>query len=212
VGLTRKQRRDHSLLRQGDITVQPLKLEDVRGFSTWGKHTDVLFFGYDFPDLAARRGGYGINSRLWFYQRQIPFLRWLYGIKDASGNMVGYMKAEKKHVFQNQAQISIVLDPARMDKGYGTEAVRQFLRICFEGLGLEAVWLRVLELNVRARRVYEKAGFEYFLNRQEPYDEQRFREELLQSYPQDFFLKNGKLTASHRYMKLSRTAYEKQPN
>lgn len=194
----------------GDITVRPLRLADVSGFSAWGKHTDVLFYGYDFPDLASKRGGYGLNSRWWFYKRRIPFLRWLYGIKDASGTLVGYMKAEKKHFFQQEAQISIVLDPARTDKGYGTEATRQLLRICFEDLHLEAVWLRVLELNARARRVYEKAGFVYVSNRQEPYDDQRFREELLQLYPQDFFVKNEKLTASHRYMKLDRMAYEKQ--
>lgn len=193
------------------IEVQPLKLSDVRGFSNWGKHKDVLFFGYDFPDLASRRGGYGFNSRRWFYHRQVPFLRWLYGIKDHTGNLVGYLKAEKKHVFQKEAQISIVLDPAQTDKGYGSEATRQFLRICFDDLDLEAVWLRVLELNARARRVYEKAGFEYVASRMEPYDDQRFREELLQRYPQDFFMKEGKLTANHHYMRLSRMMYEKQP-
>ena len=50
---------------------------------------------------------------------------------------------------------------------YGTQAV---LKIAFEELGLNRVYLNVLEENVRANKFYEKAGFRY---------EGTFREHLL---------------------------------
>ncbi len=194
--------------RQGSITVRPLKLEDVEGFGSWGHHTDIRFHGYDFPDLAAGWGGYSLQSRLWFYQRQVPSLRWLYGIEDASGHLAGYLKAVRKRFLHSSAEISIVLDPALIEKGYGSEATRQFLHICFNDLKLKEVWLRVVQFNVRARRVYEKAGFHYFTTREEPYDNQRDREELLRQFPQEFFMKEGKLMSHYHYMKLSRQTFE----
>ena len=44
-------------------------------------------------------------------------------------------------------------------KGYGTDAVKVFLKYAFYELGLHRVWLRVYEFNQRAIKCYEKAGF-----------------------------------------------------
>ncbi len=45
-------------------------------------------------------------------------------------------------------------------KGYGTDAVRTTLRFAFEQMGLNRVELEVYDLNPRAMRAYEKAGFQ----------------------------------------------------
>lgn len=52
-------------------------------------------------------------------------------------------------------------------KGYGTEAAGLALAFAFEELGLESIFLRVFEDNVRARKSYEKAGFLPMKDRQE---------------------------------------------
>lgn len=52
-------------------------------------------------------------------------------------------------------------------KGYGTEAAGLALAFAFEELGLESIFLRVFEDNVRARKSYEKAGFFPIKDRQE---------------------------------------------
>jgi [ribosomal protein S5]-alanine N-acetyltransferase len=44
-------------------------------------------------------------------------------------------------------------------QGYGTDAVRTLLDLCFGQLRLERVWLATDSTNVRAQRAYEKAGF-----------------------------------------------------
>lgn len=196
--------------RPVNIKVRPLTLEDVKRFSTWGHHTEALFHGYDFPDLASGTGGYGLQSRLWFYQRHVPFFRWLYAIEDSSGNLAGYLKAVRKSILKDRAEISIVLDPAMLDKGYGSEATVQFIRICFHDLKLKELWLRVLRLNLRARRVYEKTGFEYFKTRDEPFGDESHREELLQRFPEEFFIKDGRLMSHYHYMKLTRQRFESQ--
>lgn len=54
-------------------------------------------------------------------------------------------------------------------RGYGSEATRQILDYAFETLGLHKVFLRVLEENKIARRVYEKIGFK---------EEGHFRDEV----------------------------------
>jgi len=194
--------------RPVNIKVRPLTLKDVKRFGTWGHHTEILFHGYDFPDLASLSGGYALQSRLWFYKRHVPFFRWLYAIEDSSGNLAGYLKAVRKSILKGRAEISIVLDPAFMDRGYGSEATAQFLRICFQDLNLKELWLRVLQLNIRARRVYEKAGFEYFKIREEPFDDDSNQEELLRRFPEAFFIKDGRLMSRYHYMKLSRQSFE----
>ncbi|MBU7025134.1 MAG: GNAT family N-acetyltransferase, partial [Theionarchaea archaeon] len=44
-------------------------------------------------------------------------------------------------------------------KGYGTEAVRLGLKLAFEALNLNKVYLRAFINNKRAQKCYEKAGF-----------------------------------------------------
>jgi RimJ/RimL family protein N-acetyltransferase len=45
------------------------------------------------------------------------------------------------------------------NQGYGSEAVRLLLKLGFETLNLQRIFLRVFETNPRAIRAYEKAGF-----------------------------------------------------
>lgn len=193
--------------RAAEVSIRPLTLEDVERFRAWGHHTDILFSGYDFPDLSSGRGGYRLQSLLWFYRRHVPLFRWLYAIEDASGSLVGYLKAVRKSLWRGSAEISIVLDPDRIGQGSGSQATELFIGVCFQDLKLRELWLRVLQLNERARRVYEKTGFEYFKSREEPYDDESHREELLRQYPQEFSVRAGKLMSHYHYMKLTRSMY-----
>lgn len=50
-------------------------------------------------------------------------------------------------------------DKNNWNKGYGTDAVKTFLKFCFEELNLNRVDLGTVEFNPRAVRCYEKCGF-----------------------------------------------------
>lgn len=59
------------------------------------------------------------------------------------------------------AELGIFIgEKARWDKGFGTKALQLMLRHAFDTLNLNRVYLRVFATNTRARRSYEKAGFE----------------------------------------------------
>lgn len=60
------------------------------------------------------------------------------------------------------AEYAIALHPAALGSGAATEATRQILRIAFQQLGLNRVYLNVLEENRRAVKFYEKFGFDYY--------------------------------------------------
>ena len=59
-----------------------------------------------------------------------------------------------------EAELGIIIGERDCwDKGYGTDAVLQVLKYCFEVLCLERVYLSVLPDNIRAVRCYIKCGF-----------------------------------------------------
>jgi [ribosomal protein S5]-alanine N-acetyltransferase len=68
------------------------------------------------------------------------------------------------------------------NKGYGTEAVRLMVRYGFLTLNLNRIYLRAIEHNARAIRVYESVGFrKEGLLRQDCYREGRYWDMVLMS-------------------------------
>ncbi|BFV59094.1 GNAT family protein [Kitasatospora sp. CMC57] len=57
------------------------------------------------------------------------------------------------------AALLIALLPTATGRGLGTEAVRLLLDHAFTAIGLHRVHLEVFDFNLRAQRVYQKAGF-----------------------------------------------------
>jgi RimJ/RimL family protein N-acetyltransferase len=57
-----------------------------------------------------------------------------------------------------QARLGWVLHPDHSGRGYGTEAVRELLRICFEDLGLRRVVAECFEANESSWRLMERVG------------------------------------------------------
>jgi diamine N-acetyltransferase len=59
------------------------------------------------------------------------------------------------------AEVAIFLiDPDLLGQGLGTDALNCLVDFGFGELRLERIWLRVFDYNARARRSYEKAGFQ----------------------------------------------------
>ena len=51
------------------------------------------------------------------------------------------------------------LDRDEINRGYMTEAMREVIRIAFDGMGLHRIEANIIPRNVRSRRVVEKLGF-----------------------------------------------------
>ena len=84
-------------------------------------------------------------------------LRW---VIDAHGRAVGTARLHALHEAERRARYAVGLfDPAALGRGIGTTATRLVLCHAFETLRLHRVDLRVLAINARAIRCYEKCGF-----------------------------------------------------
>jgi RimJ/RimL family protein N-acetyltransferase len=77
-----------------------------------------------------------------------------------AGTVIGMINTNKIEVEHHSTEIDVVIGHADYrERGYGTDAVREFLRFLFDTVGLHRVWLGTYEYNARARHVYEKLGF-----------------------------------------------------
>jgi UDP-4-amino-4,6-dideoxy-N-acetyl-beta-L-altrosamine N-acetyltransferase len=77
---------------------------------------------------------------------------------DRSIGVCGLHNIELK---SRQAALGILLGAKdEWDHGHGTEATRLIVEYGFDTLNLNRIWLHVFEDNARARRCYEKVGFQ----------------------------------------------------
>lgn len=83
-----------------------------------------------------------------------------FAIETARGKHIGNCMYYRVSHQAREAQLGIMIgDQAYWCRGYGTAAVCQLLEHIFTTTGLERVYLRTLEANLRAQRCFEKCGF-----------------------------------------------------
>ena len=78
---------------------------------------------------------------------------------DVDGAAVGSVSLFDFDELARHAEVGIALVPEARGKGIGTAAISQIVEFAFVGCNLRRVHLQVIESNVGAIRVYEKAGF-----------------------------------------------------
>lgn len=79
-----------------------------------------------------------------------------------SGQHVGIISLRNIDPVARHGELALFIgEPAARGKGYGRSAVRQLLSHAFDDLGLQRVFLYVLEENAPARKVYQDCGFEF---------------------------------------------------
>ena len=102
-------------------------------------------------------------------------MRWFARVQQSDRRFFSLVTVEDEQLIGNAGFVDI--DPAKKEatlritighpdatgKGYGSEAVTLLVRYAFEVVGWKRLVLKVLASNMRAIRVYEKAGFRSFL-------------------------------------------------
>lgn len=82
-------------------------------------------------------------------------------------------------------------NPENYDKGYGSDATRVMLWVGFHVLGLNSIWLQMLDFNERALHVYGKIGFQRTgFHRQAVFLEGQFHDLIIMDILRDEFMKN----------------------
>ena len=79
---------------------------------------------------------------------------------EVAGRFAGTARLHSLNAHDQRVAYAIgILDPALLGQGIGTKVTRLVLDYAFREMGLHRVGLRVLAMNFRAIRCYEKCGF-----------------------------------------------------
>jgi RimJ/RimL family protein N-acetyltransferase len=81
-------------------------------------------------------------------------------VDNTNGRCVGEIVLNQWDEDNETCNFRILIGPGGQGRGLGTEATRLVLRHAFAKLGLHRVALEVYAYNPRAKRAYEKAGFQ----------------------------------------------------
>lgn len=82
-------------------------------------------------------------------------------VRNASDSLVGYVQWRNIDWIGRVAEFGIVIAPCERGKGLGTHALGLATCFAWEVLGLRRMWLRVVEFNESAIRLYETAGWRH---------------------------------------------------
>jgi ribosomal-protein-alanine N-acetyltransferase len=88
-----------------------------------------------------------------------PYRR-VFAIEDLEGHHIGNVMYYNIDERRGEAELGITIGDKRYwGHGYGTDAVRTFLRYLFTETNLHRIYLNTLDWNVRAQQSFKKAGF-----------------------------------------------------
>ena len=83
-----------------------------------------------------------------------------FAIETLEGRHIGNCTCYNIDAICREAELGILIgDRTYWGKGYGTDAVRTFMKYIFEELGMQKICLHTLDWNVRGIRCFEKCGF-----------------------------------------------------
>lgn len=141
--------------RGSKTTIRWFQREDVDKRQAWPRHADPLLSHNDPRPMSSRERDF------WFLERSASANYRMFAIDDYSGNLVGWLTLRNLDPQAKTSVLGIALDPTKMDRGYGTDALWAFLDYYFDVMGYREMLLDVAAFNRRAMRSYEKCGFRY---------------------------------------------------
>ena len=136
------------------IHLRPLRSEDAALMLEWMQDpTIACFFRFDAAGMTYEKCCAFIASA-----NREPGSRH-YAIADGNDEYLGTISL--KGIADGRAEYAISTRKCAHGTGAAIQATREILRIAFDELGLESVYLNVLEENLRANAFYRKAGFRF---------------------------------------------------
>lgn len=143
-------------LREGAVVLRDLRREDADEIERWPHFTDpdLQWANYTFRGPA--------DKDLWYrFSVGDPSQIRLAITSADTGAVIGLVGLRHINYQTGNATLGIRMSPDYVGRGMGTDTIRALLRHAFGPMGLQRVYLDVVEGNLRARRSYEKVGFSY---------------------------------------------------
>ncbi len=137
------------------VALGPMRPDLLPRYRHWMNDIETLL-GYEMPRPLTDDAVADLLNRLSRNERTILFTLYARATMTPIGH-AGLLHVDRDH--RNGEFDLFIGDAASRGKGYGSEATRLVLEYAFRRIGLESVFLQVLEFNTAGIRVYEKAGF-----------------------------------------------------
>ena len=134
-------------------SVKHIKIQDLKELSQWPKFSDPHLSWANFSATTS-----SLQSR-WYQSSVKAKVAWLV-IRDDEGKLIARSSLTQPEDNQ-QLVFGIVIRSDMTDRGIGTEITQGVMRLVFEIANPEGIWLESHHKNKRARRVWEKIGFEF---------------------------------------------------
>lgn len=186
------------------VKLKNMRVSQVKQMTQWGSHKDRLFADYDFPKFE--------NDEIiqWFKVKSTGN-RAIVAITDFYGEVVGYISLRKIRTFFKTAEFGVVLNPDKIENGYGTDALNILAKWFFNKLKYKKLYLTVAKYNDRAYRIYKKMGFEALKFTEESFDNYEINplsDDKYKSISKYFTVKRGGIFVSCIKMQLTREKFE----
>lgn len=146
-------------LKGRHVTLRPIQDEDLPAMEEAIADPEVVQFTAGADAGAAPVLTHDYLHR-WYTSRNLQVDRLDLAIVDnGTTSCVGEVVLNEWSPDDNSCNYRILIGPRGRGRRLGSEATQLVLRYAFTALGLHRLSLEVLAFNVRARRVYQKAGF-----------------------------------------------------
>ncbi len=140
---------------KNNIRLRRLEEKDIPGMMEWMHDPEInKWFRFDADAMTEERAKHFIEGSFTEKSRH-------YAITNDNDEYLGTISLEEIDKENGHALYAISTRKSVWGSGAALEATRQLFEIAFHELGLERVYLNVLADNLRAKRLYEKAGFRY---------------------------------------------------
>lgn len=141
-------------IKNNRISFSPLNESDL----------DLLTIHRSDPDTWQFLGSIGENlscyrQKIWFENLQKDLTKRYFVVKSNQQETIGYVRIDELDHFNKSIRVGADILKQYRKLGYGTEVYKLLLEFCFNHLGMNRVWLLVLETNLNAINLYLKTGF-----------------------------------------------------
>ena len=99
-----------------------MTIAEAKQMRKFAPHEDKLYADFNFPD-------YSDEEMISWYKIKTENGRVLIGIKDMQDNVIGYMTLRKINNFFKTSEMGIIINPEKINMGYGTDAINSLKRL-----------------------------------------------------------------------------------
>lgn len=147
------------LIHGEKVLLRPMTIDEMPVFYTWATQSDATPFWYDDGKVPSYAEFFRDWKRYYFNGSKPEKGRcFIILVKDRAIGQINYNEINRNN---NSVEIDIIIaDDADKNHGYGTDALRTLTKYLFQNMGVKLCWIDALSSNIRARKAYEKAGFQ----------------------------------------------------